>query len=182
MEHCLRPVRAERYITTLFARSLQRKVQHHTRIAGHPNGAVTEHPLFRHLKQFGRLERLSPACSSAKRADAVRISHTLSHTCLFLFVYLINPCNPPCPLHHLPSCLPYCCCCCYSTRLVTLFKLVQAQSPRRLPVLITVPLRHNKTKLVLPPPCTFLPTKTLIFTLQRQHFPSQKPTFISAGR
>ena len=180
MEHCLRPVRAERYITTLFARSLQRKVQHHTRIAGHPNGAVTEHHLFRHLKQFGRLERLSPACSSAKRADAVRISHTPSHTCLFLFVYLINPCNPPCPLHHLPSCLPYCCCCCYSTRLVTLFKLVQAQSPRRLPVLITLPLRHNN---LFSSPLRLSLNQNTHFTLQRQHFFHKKtPAFISAGR
>jgi hypothetical protein len=142
---------------------------------------------------FGKLERLNSACSSAKRADAVRISHTLHthHPSLdlaYLPILVFNKaCIPPCcPLHHLHahslsfSSVPIVAIR-HNCRSLHHRELVQAQSQRRLPVLITVPLRHNK--LVFLPLCTFLPTKPLIFTLQRQHSPSQKKlTFISAGR
>lgn len=128
-----------------------------------PNGAVTEHPLrptpetpssAPNCPGSAKLERLNSACSSAKRADAVRISHThttphsILHICLFLFL-IKRASLPACPLHRLHAhSLSF-----SSVAIVAIrhncrslhhCELVQAQSPRRLPVLITVPPHHNK--------------------------------------
>jgi hypothetical protein len=193
MRHCLLGGAGARraYIRCRAMRSFC-KVEHPLLALAFPTARLLNTLSVRHLKRpslprtglFGKLERLNSACSSAKRADAVRISHTLHthHPSLdlaYLPILVFNKaCIPPCcPLHHLHahslsfSSVPIVAIR-HNCRSLHHRELVQAQSPRRLPVLITVPLRHNK--LVFLPLCTFLPTKPLIFTLQRQHSPSQK--------
>lgn len=156
MEHFSAAGARRRYITMLSARSASKVQPSHS----HP---IPTARLLNTLRPTPETPSSAPNCpvrqagttkfglqqrQTCRRGThipyTISTPHSQLHFCLFL-VYLINPCNSPCPLHR-PSLSfsigPYCCCC-YSTRLVTLFKLVQAQSPRRLPVLIAVPLRHN---------------------------------------
>ena len=199
MEHCLRPVRAERYITMLFARSLQAsKVQHHTRIASQatsqrrgyrtPSLPTPETPSAPNcpVRQAGTTKFGLQQRQTCRRGTHIPYTlstpHSLLHICLFLFVYLIIPCNSlalftTCPLPF-PSLL----------LLLLLFNTACHSLQARASAVTTATSCFDNSppspqqKLVFLPLCTFLPTKTLIFTLQRQQFPSQKLAFISAGR
>lgn len=107
----------------------------------------------------GHLERLKPiGLQQAKRADAVRRHYSSSntpHSCLFL-----RRCKPTNPqallhLHHCTASLSFrrSLSCpivaiqrllfCFCTNVALYVHRCQAQSPSRLPVLITAALRHN---------------------------------------
>jgi hypothetical protein len=117
MRHCLLGGAGARraYIRCRAMRSFC-KVEHPLLALAFPTARLLNTLSVRHLKRpslprtglFGKLERLNSACSSAKRADAVRISHTLHthHPSLdlaYLPILVFNKaCIPPCcPLHHL---------------------------------------------------------------------------------
>jgi hypothetical protein len=110
MEHCLRPVRAERYITMLFARSLQAsKVQHHTRIASQatsqrrgyrtPSLPTPETPSAPNcpVRQAGTTKVGLQQRQTCRRGThipyTISTPHSQLHICLFLFfVFCLN--NP----------------------------------------------------------------------------------------
>ena len=116
MEHCLRPVRAERYITMLFARSLQAsKVQHHTRIASQatsqrrgyrtPSLPTPETPSAPNcpVRQAGTTKVGLQQRQTCRRGThipyTISTPHSQLHICLFLFFVfcLNNPVQSPLP-------------------------------------------------------------------------------------